>query len=81
MSNNGQDPYGQNPYGHPPHNQYPNNQHPQYGYYQQPYQPPVVYVQPMPMRKPEFNHTPHVIITLLTCGGWLPFWLILWACH
>jgi hypothetical protein len=28
----------------------------------------------------EFNHLPHVILTLLTCGTWLPIWLICWAC-
>lgn len=27
-----------------------------------------------------FNHTPHVILTLFTCGLWLPIWLLIWAC-
>lgn len=26
-----------------------------------------------------FNHIPHVILTLLTCGLWLPVWLIMWS--
>jgi predicted amidophosphoribosyltransferase len=28
-----------------------------------------------------FNHGPHLILTLFTCGAWVPIWLILWACH
>lgn len=33
----------------------------------------------MPPRS--FNHLPHAVLSLFTCGFWLPLWLILWACH
>lgn len=59
-------------YGPPP----PQQQYPQY--HQPP--PPTVYVQTQVVKAP-FNHTPHVVLTLFTCGGWLPIWLIIWACH
>lgn len=25
------------------------------------------------------NHVPHLVLTVLTCGAWLPVWLIVWA--
>lgn len=28
-----------------------------------------------------FNHAPHLIADLLTCGFWLPVHLIAWAVH
>lgn len=76
--NHNQGPYGG--YGPPPPHQqqhgYPPQQH-----YQYPPQPPtVVYVQPTMMKVP-FNHTPHIIIDVLSCGAWIPFHLIIWACH
>lgn len=30
-------------------------------------------------RKPPFNHGLHLVLTILTCGAWLPVWIILWA--
>jgi hypothetical protein len=78
MSN--QNPYGGgNGYGPPPggHQQYQQPQ--QQGYYPPP-QAPVVYVQQnTAMVRQGFNHTPHVIISFLTCGTWLPFYLLIWA--
>lgn len=56
-------------YGPPPHPQY--------------YQPPppqTVYVQTAVVKAP-FNHVPHLVLTLLSCGAWIPIWLICWACH
>ncbi|WP_394824977.1 hypothetical protein [Pendulispora albinea] len=64
-----------NPYGPPPP-QYPPPQYsPQYQ------QPPVVYVQAPQVIKAPFNHTPHIVLTFLSCGAWLPIWLICWALH
>lgn len=63
----GPGPYG---YGQPPPQQQP--------YYQAP--PPVVYVQPTMLKAP-FNHTPHIVLDVLTCGGWLIVHLICWMCH
>ncbi len=28
-----------------------------------------------------FNHTIHLVLTLLTCGAWLPVWIILFVLH
>jgi hypothetical protein len=66
-----QGPYGYG-YGAPP---------PQQHYY--PPQPPaVVYVQQQPMFiKAPFNHTVHIILDIVTCGGWVPIHLICWALH
>lgn len=68
-------------YGPPPQQYGPPPQQAS-GYYSQPQAPQVVVVQspPVVVRVP-FNHTPHIIIDLLTCGAWLPVHLILWACH
>lgn len=77
MSN--QNPYGagggSGGYGPPP----PSQQYPQQpqGYYPPPQQPMVVVQNTMV--KQGFNHTPHIIISFLTCGGWLPFYLLIWA--
>jgi len=64
---------------HPPHPPHPPQG--QYGYGPPPQQ--VIYVQAPPavMVKPPFNHTPHLVIDFLSCGAWLPFHLIIWACH
>lgn len=73
---NNQNPYGGGSGGYgppPPSQQYP--QQPQ-GYY--PPQQPVVVVQNT-MARQGFNHTPHIIISFLTCGTWLPFYLLIWA--
>lgn len=64
-----QGPYGGYP-PPPPQQYYP----PQYA------QPPVVYVQQTMVKAP-FNHTVHVVLDVLTCGGWIPIHLICWALH
>lgn len=76
---NNQNPYGGGSGGYgppPPSQQYPQQYPQQQGYY--PQQQPVVVVQNT-MARQGFNHTPHLIITLFTCGAWLPFYLIIWA--
>ena len=30
------------------------------------------------VQSPPFNHMLHFILTVLTCGGWLPIWILLW---
>jgi len=58
---------------------------PQQPYYQQPQGPQVVYVQApattVVIAKAPFNHTIHIVLDVLTCGGWLIVHLICWACH
>jgi hypothetical protein len=57
---------------------YYHHQQPQPGYYQP------IYHQPVPVavrhEKP-FPHGLHLIITLASCGIWLPVWLLAWALH
>lgn len=68
----------QGPYGGYPPNQYPP---PQHGYYQ-PQQQPVVYVQQTTaVVKAPFNHGVHIVLDVVTCGGWIPIHLICWAVH
>jgi hypothetical protein len=33
------------------------------------------------MVKAPFNHTVHIVLDVLTCGGWLVVHLICWALH
>ncbi|QBJ00223.1 hypothetical protein SEA_PHARAOH_34 [Mycobacterium phage Pharaoh] len=49
-------------YPHPPQQPYP-------------YQPPVPPVQPqiLPVKT---NHAMHLVLTVLSCGMWLPVWVI-----
>lgn len=58
-------------YGPPPPTQ-------QWGY--GPLQPHVVVIQAPPPRAP-FNHLLHLVITIFTCGLWLPVWVILAIAH
>lgn len=71
--NNGHDPrYGYNPnqYQQPYSHQYPQHyQHP--GQQQQ----QVVVIQE---KKRPFDHTKHLLVSIFTCGAWVPFWIILW---
>lgn len=48
--------------------------------------PPQIQVQPQPvfvqMNAPRpFNHGPHVLADLMTCGLWIPAHLLLWVLH
>lgn len=71
-------PYGGG-YGPPQQQpQYP-QQYPPQPYYQPPPQPFVV-VQNNVIKAP-FNHTIHIILDVVTCGGWLIIHLICWAVH
>ncbi len=62
---------------------------PQQGYGYGPPPPPqtVVYVQqnampaPVVVMKAPFNHGLHLVITICTCGVWLPVWIILAIAH
>ncbi len=27
-----------------------------------------------------FDHSPHVILTIFTCGAWFPIWILCWLC-
>lgn len=53
----------------------------------QPYSGPTYNVQPEQPQftvvqvKAPFNHTPHIILSFLTCGAWLVVWLICWCLH
>lgn len=73
MSN--QNPYG---YGPPPPSQQPGYP-PQQGYPPQYQQPPQMIVVQNTMARQGFNHTPHIVISFLTCGTWLPIYLLIWA--
>lgn len=64
-------------YAHPPQS---------YGY------PPQQMMAPQPMvvvqqshtmvtQKAPFNHGAHLLITVLTCGAWLPIWIVLALIH
>jgi hypothetical protein len=51
-----------------------------------PYPPPypsqqIIQVVQSVQIKASFNHAPHVVLDVLTCGVWLPIHLICWACH
>lgn len=47
------------------------NAHPPHGY---PYPPQQqIFIQPAP-----FNHTLHIVLSLFTCGAWIPFYLLIW---
>jgi hypothetical protein len=41
-----------------------------------PYEYPAPPVPPVP-RGP-FNHTPHILMSLFTCGAWIPIYLLIW---
>lgn len=45
--------------------------------------PPPGYYPPPPLVIPpdQFNHGKHALITLFTCGAWLPGWFLMWVCH
>jgi hypothetical protein len=45
------------------------------------YGPPQVVVVQAPPQKAPFNHLLHLVITLFTCGLWLPVWVILAIAH
>ena len=69
----------------PPHGGYPPPQGygpppPQPWGYGPPLQPQIVVVQAPPPRAP-FNHLLHLVITIFTCGLWLPVWVILAIAH
>jgi hypothetical protein len=69
-------PYGYGPPS-PQQQQYPQQQQQPY-YVQAP--PPVVYVQNNTMKAP-FNHTVHIVLDFVTCGGWLIVHLICYLAH
>lgn len=76
--NNNGGPFGQ----YPPTQQYGQYGQPHQQYPQQYHQPaPIVVQQTTNVVKAPFNHTPHLILTILTCGGWLPIWIICAVCH
>jgi hypothetical protein len=68
------------PGGYPPPQGYGPPPPPQPWGYGPPLQPQVVVIQAPTPRAP-FNHLLHLVITLCTCGLWLPVWIILAIAH
>lgn len=65
----------QGPYGYGPNH----NQPPQSPYGYGPPQAPVIVNNVI--QKAPFNHTIHIVLDVVTCGGWLIIHLICWALH
>lgn len=75
-----QGPYGG--YGPPPPMQQPYGYGPPQPYGYGPPGPPMVVVQQTTnIVKAPFKHTVHVVLDVVTCGGWIPVHLICWALH
>lgn len=31
-----------------------------------------------PIPRGPFNHTPHILMSIFTCGAWIPVYLLIW---
>ena len=80
-------PYAQAQMYQPQQQQYPQSYQPYPPQpYPQPYPQTAVYVNNVQhttavIMKAPFNHTVHIVLDVVTCGGWIPIHLICWIAH